>query len=378
MNLLDLPGLDSLRPFDVQQYLQSRGWQPSGEPKNDVLRYQLTKPVQGRTDVTLEVLLDPSFADYARRLAELVEVLARMENRSPLDIIDELSMPPADILQFRISSDLVSSGTIPIDDSIRIRQAQRQLLLAAAHSALEPRAHYHRLSKAPAIDLLSHCREAQTARGSYLTRILVPVEPAAGVLPFVEPLARRTTLLLGTGLNEASRLLSSGRYDGLLDRIPQGLSANFLRALADLRPPGERSFLDVEVQWSRSRAAPADAPGRVRFHEGVFGALASASATLRERTPNLGYEIEGYVAGLRRAPEKTDEPGHVDIATTLEDHPSPVMVRVELPPDDYGRAWNAHRDANRVKVVGTLRREGRTWVLAQPTGFEVLASGEGE
>jgi len=377
MNLLDLPGLAALRPVDVQQYLQNHHWQAISEPKNDVMRYRLAEASSSK-EVVVEVLLDPSFADYTRRTAELVDVLSRLEQRSPLEIIDVLSMPPADILQFRICSDLVASGTIPIDDAIRFRQAQRQLLLASAHSALEPRDYYPRLSKAPAVELLSACREGQTARGSYLTRLLVPVAPALGVLPFEEPLGRKTTRLLSTALQEASRILSSGRYERLLEHAAQGLSANFLRALADLKPPGERSFLDFDIHWASSRPLPPAIQGRVRLQEGVFAALTAAAATLSERSPSLGYEIEGYVALLARTAEKADQPGQVQIATTLDDRPGTVMVRVELAPEDYRAALNAHAAAQRVKVLGTLRREGRSWILLQPTGFEVLPSIEGE
>ncbi len=77
-----------------------------------------------------------------------------------------------------MNSDTVASGSIPLDDSIKLRQAQKGVLLAAAHSALEARGHFPRMSRSKALGLLANVREGQTARGSYISRVFVPLRRA--------------------------------------------------------------------------------------------------------------------------------------------------------------------------------------------------------
>lgn len=370
---MELPGLAAIRPSDVQQYLRARGWSLADDERpQGVLVYE--RELNGDGAVPLEVPTRTELEDYPRRMGEALEILAAVEGTPLLDLIDELSTPPADIVQFRLQSDLVGSGTIPVDDGIRIRQAQKNLLLAAAHSVLEPRAHFPRLSQAQPAELLERCREGQTARGSYLTRILVPVEPAVGQqIPVEDPFGRKVTRMLSRALSEARTLAHRGDFDALVERASAGLSANFLNALGELQPRGERSSLEVDLRWSRSRRPPEQAAGPVRFDEGVFSAFSAAATAIREHTPSPHYELEGYVQSCdRQPPDDAEQPGTVVLVTTLEDRPGTSKVRAELSARDYQRALTAHGEARPVRLVGTLEKQGRRYWLHEASGFEVL------
>jgi hypothetical protein len=369
MNILDLPGLDAIRPEDAQQYLKHAGWKRADERRypGSVL---YTHAVSRSGEVSVQVVIDPTLADYKRRTAELVEVLAAFEHRSPLDVVSDLLLPPSDILHCRIHSDAVQSGLIPLDDSIRIRQAQRQLLLACAHSELEPKNHYPRLAQTEATDLVRACREGPTARGSYLTTLVVPVDPAVGQLS-TDPYPRRVTRRLMEALGETARLCETQDTDGLLARAKVGISANFLLALSELRPPGERSFVELHVSWSRARPAPVIERPKVRFSEGVFGLLAGAGEALRDRSPTPGVEVEGFVVRLARGAE-VQEAGDAVIAGVLADRAGTSTVHVQLEPGDYAAAIDAHKEGLRVRVSGTLKVERRTLRIVKHAGLEVL------
>lgn len=369
MNVSLVPGIDAVRPSDVQQYLRHRGWSPQGEPRGDVAEY--VHPWSD-TLVRVRVLLDPSFSDYTLRMAELIDVLSRLEKRPFLEILNDLLIPPGDRLRFRVFSESTRSGTISLDDSIRLRQATRQLFLASAHSALKPQRHYARLSQVPALELLKECRETQTERGSYVTSLLVPVTPPVGHLELEEPYARRVTQTLMSALGEVARSVEVGAPDMLLERSQAGVSSNFLAALAELRPSGERSFVEIDMGWSRARPAPSLPRSTVRFEEGVFGMFTEAARALRETTPVVGQELEGFVVRLERPEKDAEQPGEVVIATQLEVYGS-AKVHVRLPAPAYSHAADAHRDGLRVRVLGTLTKTGRRFELREPSGFEVLA-----
>jgi hypothetical protein len=322
--------------------------------------------------IKVRVLLDPSFSDYALRMAELVDSLARFENRPFFEVLNDLLIPPGDRLRFRVFSESTRSGTISLDDSIRLRQATRQLFLASAHSTLKPQRHFARLAQAPALELLQECRETQTERGSYVTSLLVPVTPPVGALELEDPYARRVTQTLMGALVETSRSVEAGEPATLLERAEAGVSSNFLAALADMRPSGERSFIEIDASWSRARPEPRLPRSKVRFEQGVFSTFTEAARALRETTPVTGQEIEGFVVRLERPEVDVEQPGELVIATQLEDFGS-AKVHVRLAAPAYAAAADAHRDGLRVRVLGTLAKTGRRFELREPSGFEVLA-----
>ncbi|MDY7229404.1 hypothetical protein [Hyalangium rubrum] len=317
------------------------------------------------------MLLDPGFSDYTLRMAELIDVLSQSEHRPFMEILNDLLNPPGDRIRFRLFSESTRSGSIPLDDSIRLRQAAKQIFLAAAHSALKPQRHFARLAQAPALELLQECRETQTERGSYVTSLLVPVTPSVGDVELEAPYARRVTQTLMGALGETARSVEAGEPGTLLERAGVGISSNFLAALAELRPTGERSFIQIDVNWSRARPAPKVERSMVKFEQGVFGMFDEAARSLRETTPVTGLEVEGFVIRLERPERDTDQPGEVMIATELEGYGS-AKVHVRLSAPAYSQAADAHRDGRRVRVLGTLAKTGRRFELREPSGFEIL------
>ena len=373
MNLLDLPGLTAIRPEDAQQYLRSAGWK-----RADERRYPgsvvYARPAPKGGEVTVQLVVDPTLSDYPRRTAELVEILAAFERRSPIDVVSDLLLPPSDVVHCRVHSDAVQSGFISLDDAIRIRQAEKQILLACAHSEIEPRSHFPRLAQAEAVELLRSCREGPNARGSYVTTLVVPVDPAVGQRA-IEPFARRVTRRLMEALGETARLCETQDTEGLLSRAKLGISANFLLGLSELRPSGERSFVEIGVSWSRARPAPDLERPRVRFSEGVFGLLAGAGQALRDRSPTAGVEVEGFVVRLARGADEAR--GEIVLAAALGDRPGTSMVHVDLEGKDYAAAIDAHKLGLRVRVSGTLTVERRRLDVVRHAGLEVLGAMEG-
>lgn len=113
-------------------------------------------------------------------------------------MVNDLLSPPGDGVRFRIDSVRTEAGTISLQQSLQLRKGLRNILLAAAHSAIAPQPHFARLSQAKAVDLVNACCERQSERGSYVASILVPVLPPVGQLSLDEEFGRRTTKTLGT------------------------------------------------------------------------------------------------------------------------------------------------------------------------------------
>lgn len=366
MNPSMFPGLESVQPGDVQNYLQSTGWTFSRRIATDII--ELSRTISGST-VAVRVLFDRSYSDYEVRTAELIELLAKLEQRPFAEVLDDLLTPPGDRVRFRVLSESTRSGSISLQDSLRLRSNARQLLLAAAHSAISPQRHFTKLGHAQAVSLVDECLEPQTERGSYVTSLLVPVTPSiASTGNLEEPYARRVTQLLFGALFEASDIYTRGASGELLNREEAGLSSNLLGALAGMRPSGERSYLEVSMSWSRTRPAPSTEQ-KARFEWAAFPMFKEAARVLRETTPLTGLEIEGYVVRLDRGADPS-QLGEVVVATELADFGS-LRVHMRLPPESYALATQAHRTGNPVAVLGTLKKKGRAFWLEEPSGFHL-------
>ena len=166
--------LRAVSPVTLQERLRSRGWQQYA-----VTPYAI---VYRRGDDELDVPLRADYADYARRVEELLDVLAALEGVQPSEILESLIQAEGDILAVRVESPLTATGTIPFADSLRIRQGMKTMVLAAAHSALSSQPWFARLTQKEPLTLLAGLQEGQTKRGSFTMRCIVPVEPPIGQL----------------------------------------------------------------------------------------------------------------------------------------------------------------------------------------------------
>ncbi len=369
MRLDDLPGVADVNVATVRDYLKSRGWVLERQIAPDLYEYRLTRDDGASRFVQV---VGAAYRDHRRRTAELLEALAEIHQVPVLSLLDTLTSPPGDIIEIRLESSLTRSGTIPLQDAARIRVAQQNLLLAAAHAELDPCPYYPRLSWREATELLASCREGQTARGSYQTRLIVPVQPQIGQLPLQPPFGRRVTKRLMLATQAAAAAVYQDRAETLLQQHRVGVSANFLSSLSGLAPPGDDGAVELKVCWSRNRPLPKPLPA-VRIERWVLEHFQSAAVALREQTPERGFRLQGYVVNLRRGPD--EEGGVIDVLAELGEGRH-RKIRVHLDQDNYLRAVSAHEKYRCIETFGTLKRRGRSLTLTGPTQLQVLPTEE--
>lgn len=362
MNIDVRSELRALSPVTLQEQLRSRGFQPV-EGNGRVVVYR-------RGEHELDVPLRSDFGDYPRRVEELIGILATLEGVRPTELLDTLLQPEGDTIALRVESPVTETGTIPLDDAIRMRQGLKTMVLAAAHSALTPQPWFARMSQKDPVALLANVREGQSQRGSFTMRCIVPVSPPVGQLDREEPYGRKVTRILLGALESIHEVRSRGDREGLLDLYDKGVSGNLLAALGMMTPPGGSGALEVSVSWARSRPAPGEGVPRVRLPAQAFDGLTDAAAAMRDRVKAKGFEVTGYVTRLDRSGAPQDSGGDVMLTPTEAEARDLGSVSVRLGQEAYMEAIEAHRQGVRVRVFGTLEKKGRRWTLSEPTGFE--------
>lgn len=155
---LPLDQIAALRGEDVQLYLVSHGWK-----RDDVASTILGSVYHFPALPDAEMLLPNrrDLVDYVDRMADIVEMLAAVENRSVWQVLADLSGPPADVLRLQVTTPDTTLGTLPIDEGIRLIEGVRSLLLASACSARQAAAFFPRLAYKEAVEFLQTCQSAR-------------------------------------------------------------------------------------------------------------------------------------------------------------------------------------------------------------------------
>lgn len=316
-----------------------------------------------------------ALADYPTIVSDLLRVLSKEERRDELQIYRDLVGSDRDVIRVR-APQAGEDGSVSVDAGVELVLQARDMLMAAACAARDPRAAYRAGKNKDAANYMETVRLGQTEQGSYIVTLLAPVPPALDnvqttfwPIEMDEPFGRKVTRTLAKSL-EASRKAAeqSLRGDGMTafqQAIRQGVNANLCDALSMLIEKG--AGLEVSVTWARTRPTP-EARRVVTFQESECAIFKEAARRFRSLEPRPDERLEAYVVSLDR--QQLAGPGKVTLKTFLEGQV--VSVRTTLPTSMYHEAVQAHDEGFVVSITGDLKRVGQRWVLEEPRNFEVV------
>lgn len=372
--------LAAMSPLDVGIYLRAHGWSSEGT-SDAFMRY--TRGKNG-TRLELEVPRSTGFRDFHLRMAEVLTGLARDEQRSQLEILEEIRATSADVVRFRLAGPDVQGGTILLADGATLVERARDAMLASACATVQRRATFGPRAPDDANEFLKRIRLGSPERGSFVVKLLSPVAPLlssadSGSLfpemlpaPFerraVETLMKASRAVVAAAV-EAQATGSLAPFEAA---VAEGASANLCESLSAVLNAGSYAELEVSVGWALNRPSPTGVPATVGISADTAKLLASAAQGLRARAPRDDFELEGYVVALDNE-HVGQAPGTAVIAAVVEPGSGPRRVRVSLGPEAYQRAHQAHGSTARVGCQGRLVKAGRQYEVQEPRNFAILA-----
>lgn len=374
IEIRDSEALRTIRPVDAALYLQSRGWkQASSTP--GVSSLWLIGSGADEFEVLLPMRED--FRDYALRMGEMLHVLASAEKRSQSQIYRDLLTVTADVIRIRIADPELTDGTLPIEEHAQIAQRARDLVLAAACAATEARSVWHKRKPAQAMEHVRRVRIGQSERGSYVITVISRITPLLqakqpSLFEADDPYERKVTQTLATSLKALDRATEQAaltrEITAFENAVPEGVNANLCDAVVGLWGGDERQrSLEFTFSWSPTRPVPPESVQRVAFGSDRLPVIREAGRVMREREPFPEFELHGPVVKLER--QDGSATGKVTVVGIVDDRP--VRITVELDDTAYHRALQAHAQGQTVKAVGTLVKEGRGFVLKNPSHLTV-------
>ena len=372
-------------PLDLAAYLRGQGWDQVRRLDDRGAIWMLRLP-EGDAEILLP--LDYSLPDFQTRLTEALHTLAAVEGRSVEAVVRDLGVTNVDLVWVRLIGESSDSGSVPIDQGVRLFAETREIFLAAACAAVAPRPIYHTRRPAQATEYLERVRLGPTAPGSYTLTVRCPVSPRLTappdqahflhlVPPVEEPYERQVTTTLLRSLaalrSAAQEAASKGDWQPFNDAVPQGVSANLCDAVAELVGESPRQAVEVSIRWSVVRPPAVELPKQVRITGDSVPVIREAARIFRETSPREETEVEGLVVKLERGLDA--EAGTVTIDGLVD--AALRKVRVQLAGNDYRLAIRAHEDWLRVRCHGTLVKENRAyWLRRNAYGLELVRDPE--
>ena len=364
----DLAGVS---PHSLYSYLKIHGWEKveSYGDKADIFALD-------RAGAQVLVPASAVFSDYSLRLWQVVNTLSETEDRSAQAVLRDLSMGDYDLVRVG-SVDGAASGIMTVDGGLGQIRESRNLLLAAACSAVSPRPVFRAGRNAEAVDYLRDVQLGPVGREGFQVDLLSPVPPDLRPSQFDlwgnasdQPFPRRVTTFLVSGLRAVGEALAQVNRGGDIrdfeGRVQEGVSANLCDAVGNLLNHMDSRNLDISVQWSFAHHSPEDF-ARVRFASSDASILEEASRVLKDRHERPDERIEGYVTAMARGESETQ--GRATIRAFIDGMMS--AIRASFDPDDYSRIVHAHDNRRFITLEGDLRRDGQRWVLFNPRDLVV-------
>ena len=354
-------------------YVRGEGWTAAGSygKHSDVYqRIGYSELIIPGTDV---------IADYPEVVLSLLEIIAKEEGRDQLSVYRDLVISDRDVIRVR-APDADDDGSIKIESGVELVLHAKDLLMAAACAANDPRPTYRAGKNKDASDYMGKVRLGQTERGSFVVTLLAPVTPSLDLAggqgrlwPELvdEPFERRVTRTLADSL-EAAKGAAEGavRNEGLTaftKVVSRGVNANLCEALAALIDSGEG--LQVAVTWARTRPTP-EARRTIDFSKAEAGLFREAASKFRSLEPRPDERLEAFVVKLDR--DKMQSDGRVTLSAAIDGQQ--VSIKTTLPTDLYSQATEAHEKRLMVSLTGDLKRKGQRWQMDDPRDLHVLSN----
>lgn len=371
----DSTTLRAVRPHDVVAYLRARHWREHEQREG---QYAIWQHESDSEPFEILLPLNSAYRDYATRIAEALQTLEAVEQRSQHDILTDIQNVACDVTHISAEGEALSGGTISLHGGAQFVASVQRLLLAAACSAVQPRSVYgDRVPKAAK----AYVQQARIrmGHGSFTVAVYAPVvsdtQPQARSESQETPFAREVALLLLKALrtlrNAADRAALSGTIEPLLEVSPGGVSAKLCDALVGMYKGSQADQIRFNVAWSPLRPAPADTVPTVEIPASAVPFLRDTGRALRETTPRKDKDVvvQGFVLRLEPIGDRN---GRVTISGLIDGAFHPVIC--DLAEENYWRAREAYERRWIIRCTGGLVREGKGFRLLYPYDVRILKS----
>lgn len=111
---------------ELQAYLRNTGWDRIQTPKDSIALFH---KMIGEVVFETALPLSKDFSDYSYRIIDVLEKIAQVEQREVHQVLTDLSIPPADIVRFRVINRDTIGGTISFLEGFNLLESAKKFCL---------------------------------------------------------------------------------------------------------------------------------------------------------------------------------------------------------------------------------------------------------
>ena len=371
VRIQDRTALSSLSILSLRSYLSSRGWKNQGPW--GIRPATIYAIEHGGRNWEILVPTRDTVADYAENMAESVEVLAAVEQRSQLDVFYDLSATGADVIQMR-SANGMTEQPLSLRRSAGLLKDAYDMLAASARAVEKPRPAYRGKMSSDVADYLDNVCPMPSHYQGYTLTLHSPVPVGFGRQEdfgddFNPPFSRLATSKLAQGLGQASsaieQVVANDSLEPFRQAVDYGVSANLCDSLAELAKKGHG--IEIELTWAGVR--PANVPdSHFQFSSTSADILVEAAKSFRLNEPFLDERIVAQVVRLEREPKEFD--GRATVLYVRDDRP--IRLQAEFDESSYNTVIRAFEQRDPINVDGDIYRVGNGYELRNPRNLSLL------
>ena len=372
VQIRDRDALSTISIVSLRAYLNSRGWTNAGVWGERAITV-FAKEHDGRTWEVLVPHRD-TIGGYAENMAESVAVLAAVEERSELDVFNDLEAAGADVIRVRSANGLADKP-LSLRQSAGMLNGAYRMLEAGARSAERPRAVYRSKMSADVAAYLDSVRPLPGYSQGYALTLHSPVQAGFDRQQdlgdnFYTPFSRRVTAKLAEGLRLANAALDIAVAGDTLEpfraTIGSGVSANLCESVAELAKQG--AGISIDFDWASVR--PFKGPeSPFQFSSDSANILLEAAKVFRRRETSYGEQVAGLIVRFDKAPPEFD--GKATIAAVWDGEMAQMDVEFERP--TYDMVIEAFTGRQEVSLDADVHPAGNGYELRNPRNLTVLA-----
>lgn len=374
VDIHDRTALGAISASSLLAYVQAADWEKTDSLGKRAVIY--TKQCDGR-QWDIVVPLKDTFADFAANMAESIQVLSVVEQRSQLDVYQDLLAVGADVIRLA-ALDEHTAPSFSLRHSGEFLSEAYALLSAAARAAERPLGAYRGAVSKDVSHFLDHVVPAPTDFRGFDLTLYSPIMHYGQAELFSTaahpPFSRRAVRALANGLSAADDAISESRAADSLEpferAVPAGVSANLCAAIAGLTEQSHEfgAGCAVDVRWAAAHPQNGAANARIRFSIHSVGILNDARRHLLARASFPDEHIVGDPVVLAR--EHDQQAGRALVLPDRSDLPS--RLEVQLDPSNYDLVIRAFKDQVKIELDGDLHPAGRGYELRNPRNVRLL------
>lgn len=371
-----------LKFTELQAYLRNTGWIRVEVPKESVALFQ--KQV-GNSWFETVLPLSKDYKDYAFRIVEVLESIAKAEDREIHQVLTDLSIPPSDTVRFRVVNEDTIGGTISFLEGFNLFEGAKKALFTTACDILSPEKYHKRLSLKGAQQFIEECRLGQTEKGSFIASIICPfvnqtTEDQAQQLSifnqgdeFRNSFTRKVTKRLMSSLSQIKNAIDRGEENRIVDlEGDEIISANFLESIIELNAIKGKTELEIITTWSVFAFEHQQMEKAIKLSNDYIPVLENIISKVK---PNdVGYEDDfiGKISVTKANPDiHSRTEGEIVLNYIIGDEEKVSKARVILNNEDYELACEAHKQGKSVSIRGKLVSSGRSKTIENPS-FKII------